>query len=75
MNLGDYSTRCTQTTRVDISLRSDDSTAALLEICDDGQGMPPEASRADGVGLRIMRHRAGLIGGVRLACRLPKSTT
>ncbi len=77
---------CKQTTRVDISLRSDDSAAALLEICDDGPGMPPGAGRGDGVGLRIMRYRAGLIGarlaieprttgGVRLACRLPKSTT
>lgn len=33
-----------------------------LEVRDDGRGMPETLSRGSGSGLRIMRHRAGLIG-------------
>ncbi len=34
-----------------------------LEIRDDGEGMPTDLSRADGMGLRTMSYRAGLIDG------------
>jgi two-component system CheB/CheR fusion protein len=55
----------------------------LLSVVDDGQGMPAGAGAASGVGLRIMRYRAGLIGatleiapgpggtGTAIICRLP----
>jgi signal transduction histidine kinase len=53
-----------------------------LEVRDDGSGLPPPASRGQGLGLRIMAHRAAIIGaslsvealpegGTRVACRLP----
>lgn len=35
----------------------------LLAVRDDGAGMPARAKPRTGLGLRIMRHRAGLIGG------------
>ena len=35
----------------------------LLNIKDDGRGLPRGAGRYSGAGLRIMRHRAGIIGG------------
>jgi PAS domain S-box-containing protein len=34
-----------------------------LRIKDDGIGFPSELPRSDGLGLRIMQHRAGMIGG------------
>ncbi len=33
-----------------------------LKIHDDGSGLPPPAKRGEGLGLRIMAHRAGMIG-------------
>ncbi len=71
-------------TKVEISLVSDEH-ATLLEVRDDGPGMPPGVGRGDGVGLQIMRYRAAVIGaglavdspstgGVRVACRLPNRT-
>jgi signal transduction histidine kinase len=55
-----------------------------LRIKDDGMGFPDELSQSDGLGLRIMQHRAGLIGGVLqigasqgggtvITCKLPRS--
>jgi PAS domain S-box-containing protein len=35
----------------------------VLAITDDGQGIKKTSSRSKGLGLRIMRHRAGVIGG------------
>ncbi len=75
---------CAPDTRVDILLQSDED-ATLLEIRDGGPGMPPGAGEGDGMGLQIMRYRAGLIGasfavespstgGVRVTCRLPNPT-
>ena len=58
-------------------------SALLLEISDDGKGLPPLSSDApDGVGLGVMRHRAAVMGaelnvvskpgkGVTIRCRLP----
>ncbi|HVH66718.1 MAG TPA: hypothetical protein VM716_02530 [Gemmatimonadales bacterium] len=34
----------------------------VLEVRDDGAGMRRDAARSYGMGLRIMRHRASLIG-------------
>ena len=35
----------------------------VLEIEDDGEGIPEPAPPRDGIGLRVMRHRAHLLGG------------
>jgi PAS domain S-box-containing protein len=40
-----------------------DARNLSLEICDDGVGVDRQAQRGDGLGLRIMEHRCGLIGG------------
>jgi signal transduction histidine kinase len=37
--------------------------AMTLSVCDDGSGLPPAAARGAGLGLRIMAHRARIIGG------------
>jgi PAS domain S-box-containing protein len=49
--------------RIDIKLdgRSD---ALVLSVVDDGVGMPTELNHRNGVGIRLMHYRAGLIGGV-----------
>ena len=57
----------------------DDETILCIE--DDGIGMPPKKQRGSGMGLQIMRYRAGLIraqfeihssvsGGTKIVCRL-----
>ncbi len=38
--------------------------SVYLRIADDGEGMRPKAAASSGIGLRSMRYRAGLIGGV-----------
>jgi len=54
-----------------------------LTVKDNGCGLPADVSRAPGMGLRVMRYRAGLLGGqllvqpsrhggVEVVCRLPK---
>ncbi len=54
----------------------------VLSVRDDGSGLPPPASRGQGLGLRIMAHRAAIIGatlsldapaggGTFVTCRLP----
>jgi signal transduction histidine kinase len=70
-----------QASRIEIVLIADDQ-GLRLEIVDDGIGTPAESSAATGMGLRIMSHRAALIGGslsilpatptgTRIVCRLP----
>ena len=49
-------------TRVRIQLSSDD-IAIRLSVHDDGRGLPPDAQRAMGLGLRTMRYRAQVVGG------------
>ncbi len=60
-----------------------DGAGAVLEIRDDGQGLPAEHGPPPGVGLQIMRYRAELIGGTltvesptsggtRVRCRVPQ---
>jgi two-component system, LuxR family, sensor kinase FixL len=55
----------------------------ILKIKDDGAGFPPEASKTKGMGLRVMHHRAQMIGatvslrkpkgaGVTVTCSLPR---
>ena len=55
----------------------------LLAVRDDGIGLPDGAAAGEGMGLRIMRHRANMIGahlevrpvpegGTRVLCRVPK---
>ena len=67
--------------RVDIVLTGNDE-ATFLMINDDGSGQPPDDS-STGLGLRIMEHRAALIGGIlsiipapgegtRVICRIPQ---
>jgi signal transduction histidine kinase len=61
-------------------LRSENSV--ILSVEDDGRGLPPEEGRGRGLGLRIMAHRATMIGarffiepgpdvGTRVGCVLP----
>ncbi len=40
------------------------SDSLVFSIRDDGAGMPAEPEVSDGMGLRIMQHRAGVIGAV-----------
>jgi signal transduction histidine kinase len=44
-----------------IGLR-EDKEALVIEIEDDGLGLPSPIPVGDGIGLRVMRHRAQLIG-------------
>jgi signal transduction histidine kinase len=67
--------------RVGLDLRADNGNL-VLTVTDDGSGLPPPGQRGDGLGLRIMAHRAAMIGaifsveaqpsgGTVVACRLP----
>ena len=48
-----------------IEIRLDSNQDSLvLTVRDNGVGIPIESDRRDGVGLRLMRYRASLIGGV-----------
>jgi signal transduction histidine kinase len=49
--------------RIDIHLHARPE-ALILTVCDDGIGMSAESNSREGIGLRLMRYRAGLIGGV-----------
>lgn len=46
-----------------------------LTVCDDGIGLPESSSGRTGIGLRIMAHRASLIGATFKAERLPTHGT
>jgi signal transduction histidine kinase len=35
-----------------------------MEVEDDGVGLPEEEPAGKGIGLRVMRHRAQIVGGV-----------
>jgi signal transduction histidine kinase len=60
------------------------SGGMVLSVCDDGAGLPPTAPASTGLGLRIMAHRAMIIGasfsietpsggGTAIVCRLPRT--
>lgn len=49
-------------TQVDVSLGEEDGEVRLT-VRDDGCGLPPEIAIAPGMGLRLMKYRAGLIHG------------
>lgn len=49
-------------TRVDIILSGDSRTLQLI-VEDDGRGLPPPDERGPGMGLRIIAHRAAVVGG------------
>lgn len=59
---------------INISLEKS-SDHIMLTITDDGLGLPENARVATGMGLRIMAHRAGMIGGTFNIERLPESGT
>lgn len=66
-----------------ISLKRDGNEHGLLEIANDGESFDCRpGSPAEGIGIRVMKHRASLIqaalsitsppsGGIRVACRFP----
>jgi PAS domain S-box-containing protein len=43
---------------------------AVLDISDNGAGFPQVSTKTKGMGLRIMQHRAAMIGGVLKTCNL-----
>lgn len=46
---------------IEVSLRREEGRG-LLTIADDGRGLPPGGTSSQGMGLNIMRYRAGIIG-------------
>ncbi len=71
--------------RIDLRL-SAEGGCLVLAVRDNGSGLPPRAARGQGLGLRIMAHRAAIIGaslsfdtpapaGTLVTCRLPHSTS
>ncbi len=49
--------------------------AIALRVRDDGVGLPENGARSGGMGLRIMAHRASMIGGTFDARRIPEGGT
>jgi PAS domain S-box-containing protein len=60
--------------RIDVVLRGDNGVG-ILEVADDGPGMRDEDLNGEGMGLRIMRYRAGRIGGELTVGRGPRGGT
>jgi signal transduction histidine kinase len=69
--------------RITVELKTDDCRT-VFEVRDDGVGMPDDPEPTSGMGLRIMRYRAGVIGatlsirpadsgGTLVSCALPRS--
>lgn len=69
--------------RIDISVVGDDSRLQEIVVADDGTGFDAKIEHPEGMGLRLMRHRAELIGadiaiesrpqiGTRVACRFSR---
>ena len=67
--------------RVEVALARD-RRAVMLQIRDNGRGLPPDWRRSPGIGLRIMRYRASVLEGsialrgakprgVVVACKVP----
>lgn len=77
-------TRHSNADRVEIRLVAPDGEL-MLEVTDNGVGLPPPGRLQQGVGLRLMEHRCSLLGGrfiaesrarrgTRIACILPART-
>ncbi len=75
--------RHARATTLDIMLVSDEHALCLI-VEDNGRGLPAEQLPGEGMGLRIMEHRAHLIGasfslvsapgeGTKVVCRLPRT--
>ena len=47
----------------------------VLSVTDNGKGMPDPRPRSNGMGLRIMEYRAGMIGGILTILRNPRGGT
>ncbi|MFO1496967.1 MAG: ATP-binding protein [Verrucomicrobiota bacterium] len=60
--------------RITISLR-DQGDRTILRVRDNGVGLPADSSKADGMGLRIMRYRAAMIAGWLTVRREPDGGT
>ena len=52
-----------QAKHISISLAADDGDNVVLQVKDDGVGLPESLDNKSGMGLHIMRHRAEMIGG------------
>jgi PAS domain S-box-containing protein len=48
--------------RIDVDVTSDDGTI-VMTLEDDGTGLPASIETIEGTGLRLMRYRAGIVGG------------
>jgi len=60
-----------QASRIDITLAAR-GDKLILKILDNGRGFPPHLERPSGMGLRVMRYRASMLGGS-LAVQQPAS--
>lgn len=60
--------------RIQIQLESSPART-FLRVTDNGSGLPEPAPRSDGMGMRIMRYRAGMIGGALSIQRGPAGGT
>jgi len=63
-------------TSIAVSLRHEKGDTGLMEIEDNGVGISAtKAGRSDGIGIRVMRYRIGLIGGDFKIARRPEGGT
>lgn len=62
-------------TRVQVRLSEAESGGMLLVVEDNGKGVPPGAKDGEGMGLRIMKGRAQLIGGAFVIEAVPEGGT
>ncbi|MFA9480217.1 CheR family methyltransferase [Phycisphaerales bacterium AB-hyl4] len=51
-----------QPSRIEVCLARDEQARFEILVADDGCGMPDDAIKMEGIGLRIMHHRASVIG-------------
>lgn len=61
-------------TRIDLKLEKADG-GITMRIADNGVGLPPDAARRGGLGMRIMNYRAKMVGGTLHVERRPEGGT